>query len=146
MGKGGSQTIGEFELTMTHAFHSNSIDDNGVRHYGGEPAGYIIRMPGGFKVYHAGDTALFGDMRLIGELYKPDLAMLPIGDLFTMDPRQAALACAFLGVKQVMPLHYGTFPALTGTPAAFRDALRNLPGVEPELIELQPGQTLERRG
>jgi L-ascorbate metabolism protein UlaG (beta-lactamase superfamily) len=83
-------------------------------------------------------------MRLIGELYKPDLAMLPIGDLFTMDPRQAALACEFLGVKRVMPLHYGTFPALTGTPAALREALRNVPGVEPEVIELQPGQTLER--
>src|SRR5205807_4764785 len=68
MGKGGSQRIGDFEITMTHAFHSNSIDEDGVRHYGGEAAGYIIRMPGGFTVYHAGDTALFGDMKLIGEL------------------------------------------------------------------------------
>ena len=69
---------------------AKSIDENGVRHYGGEPAGYVIRMPGGFAVYHAGDTALFGDMKLIGELYKPDAAMLPIGDLFTMGPREAA--------------------------------------------------------
>src|SRR5436853_7442632 len=68
MGKGGSQKIGDFEITMTHAFHSNSIEDNGVRHYGGEPAGYIINMLGGFKVYHAGDTALLGDMKLIGVL------------------------------------------------------------------------------
>ncbi len=77
MGKGGSQKVGEFEVTMTHAFHSNSISDEGVRIYGGEPAGYVIRMPGGFSVYHAGDTALFGDMKLIGELYKPDVALLP---------------------------------------------------------------------
>src|SRR5947208_16269060 len=78
MGKGGSQKIGDFEITMTHALHSNSIDDKGVSQYGGEPAGYIIRLPDAFTVYHAGDTALFGDMKLIGELYKPDLAMLPI--------------------------------------------------------------------
>src|SRR5581483_11301581 len=74
MGKGGTQKIGPFEVTLTHAFHSNSIDDNGVRIYGGEPAGLILRLPGGFTLYHAGDTALFGDMKLIGELYKPDLA------------------------------------------------------------------------
>src|SRR2546429_6561979 len=98
MGKGGSQTIGEFELTMTHAFHSNSIDDNGVRYYGGEPAGDIIRMPGGFKVYHAGDTAPFGDMKLIGELYQPDLAMLPIRNRLTLRPREAAHAIRLPGV------------------------------------------------
>lgn len=92
MGKGGSQSIGDFELTMTHAFHSNSIDENGIRQYAGEPAGYVIRMPGGFTLYHAGDTALFGDMKLIGELYKPEVAMLPIGDRFTMGPREAAYA------------------------------------------------------
>src|SRR5713226_8875446 len=72
MGKGGSQKVGEFEVTMTNAFHSNSIDENGVRHYGGEPAGYNVRMPGGFSLYHAGDTGVFGDMKLIGELYNPD--------------------------------------------------------------------------
>src|SRR5215813_12191622 len=71
MGKGGSQKAGEFEVTMTHAFHSNSIDDHGKVHYAGEPAGLIIRLPGGLVVYHAGDTAVFGDMKLIGELYKP---------------------------------------------------------------------------
>jgi len=75
-GKGGTQKLGDFEVTMTHAFHSNSIDDNGERIYGGEPAGLVIRMPGGFTVYHAGDTALFSDMKLIGELYKPDVALL----------------------------------------------------------------------
>ena len=115
MGKGGSQKIGDFEITMTHAFHSNSIEENGVRHYGGEPAGYVIRLPGGFTVYHAGDTALFGDMKLIGELYKPDVAMLPIGDRYTMGPREAAYAIRLLGVKHVIPMHYATFSFLTGT-------------------------------
>src|SRR5580693_10471325 len=115
MGKGGSQKAGEFLVTMTHAFHSNSIDENGVRHYGGEAAGYVIQMPGGFTVYHAGDTALFGDMKLIAELYKPELAMLPIGDRFTMGPREAAYAIRLLGVKHVIPMHYATFPFLTGT-------------------------------
>jgi L-ascorbate metabolism protein UlaG (beta-lactamase superfamily) len=120
MGKGGSQTVGEFQVTMTHAFHSNSIDDGGKIIYGGEPAGLVIRMLGGFSIYHAGDTALFSDMKLIGELYKPDLAMLPIGDHFTMGPREAAHAIRFLGVKDVIPMHYATFPVLTGTPDALR--------------------------
>src|SRR5438552_16674355 len=129
MGKGGSQTIGEFELTMTHAFHSNSIDDNGVRHYGGEPAGYIIRMPGEFKVYHAGDTALFGDMKLIGELYKPDVAMLPIGDRYTMGPKEAAYAIRLLGVKHAIPMHYATFSFWTGTVEALHGEANDVKGL-----------------
>jgi L-ascorbate metabolism protein UlaG (beta-lactamase superfamily) len=140
MGKGGSQKIGEFALTMTHAMHSNSIDDHGVRHYGGEPAGYIIRLPGGVTLYHAGDTALFGDMKLIGELYKPDLAMLPIGDRFTMGPREAAYATQFLGVKHVIPMHYATFPFLTGTAEAFRQEARDVARVE--IHALKPGESL----
>ncbi len=140
MGKGGSQKLGEFELTMTHAFHSNSIDDKGVRVYGGEPAGYIIRMPGGFSLYHAGDTAVFGDMKLIGELYKPDLAMLPIGDRFTMGPREAAYAIRLLGVKHVIPMHYATFPFLTGTADELRKEARDIAGIE--IHALKPGDTL----
>lgn len=140
MGKGGSQKIGEFELTMTHAMHSNSINDDGVRRYGGEPAGYIIRLPGGVTLYHAGDTALFGDMELIGELYKPDLAMLPIGDRFTMGPREAAYATQFLDVKHVIPMHYGTFPFLTGTVEAFRQEARDVARVE--IHALKPGESL----
>jgi L-ascorbate metabolism protein UlaG (beta-lactamase superfamily) len=139
MGKGGSQKVGEFEVIMTHAFHSNSIDDNGV-HYGGEPAGYIIRMPGGFTTYHAGDTALFGDMKLIGELYKPDLAMLPIGDRFTMGPREAAYAIRLLDVKHVVPMHYATFPFLTGTVEGLRKEARDIPGLE--IHALKPGEHL----
>src|ERR1700739_1760406 len=129
MGKGGTQRVGEFEVTMTHAFHSNSIDDNGERIYAGEPAGLVIRMPGGFTVYHAGDTALFGDMKLIGELYKPDVAMLPIGDHFTMGPREAAHAIRFLGVKHVVTTHYATFPFLTGTAEQLRKETRKIKGL-----------------
>ena len=140
MGKGGTQRVGDFELTMTHAFHSNSIDENGVRHYGGEPAGYIIRMPGGFTIYHAGDTALFGDMKLIGELYKPDLAMLPIGDRFTMGPREAAHAIWLLGVKHVVPMHYATFSFLTGTAEQLRKETKKIKGLE--IHALKAGESL----
>ncbi|HXJ05817.1 MAG TPA: metal-dependent hydrolase [Candidatus Acidoferrum sp.] len=140
MGKGGSQKVGEFEVTMTHAFHSNSIDDEGVVRYGGEPAGYVIRMPGGFTIYHAGDTALFGDMKLIGELYKPDLALLPIGDRFTMGPREAAYAIRLLGVKHVLPMHYATFPFLTGTVEGLRHETRDIGGLQ--IHALKPGESL----
>ena len=95
-------------------------------------------MENGQALYFAGDTALFGDMRLIGEMYKPDVAFLPIGDHFTMDPNAAARACALLGVRQVVPMHYGTFPVLTGTP----DSLKKL--VEPagvDVLVLKPGET-----
>lgn len=140
MGKGGSQKVGEFEVTMTHAFHSNSIEDDGVRLYGGEPAGLVIRLPGGFTIYHAGDTALFGDMKLIAELYKPDVAMLPIGDLFTMGPREAAYATRLLGVKHVIPMHYATFPVLTGTVEGFRHETREIGGLE--VHALKAGENL----
>jgi L-ascorbate metabolism protein UlaG (beta-lactamase superfamily) len=140
MGKGASQRIGEFEITMTNAFHSDSIDENGVRHYGGEPAGYVVRMPGGFTVYHAGDTALFGDMKLIGELYKPDLALLPIGDRFTMGPREAAYAIRLLGVKHVVPMHYATFSFLTGTVEALRKETKKIKGLK--IHALKPGEKL----
>lgn len=140
MGKGGTQKIGDFEITMTQAIHSNSIDDNGVRIYGGEPAGYIVRMPGGFKLYHAGDTTLFGDMKLIGELYKPDLAMLPVGDRYTMGPREAAYAIRLLGVKHVIPMHYATFPLLTGTVEQLRKETKKIKGLN--IHALKPGETL----
>ncbi|MGC2529206.1 MAG: metal-dependent hydrolase [Candidatus Acidiferrum sp.] len=140
MGKGGSQKVCEFEVTMTHAFHSNSIEDNGMVLYAGEPAGLVIRLPGGFTIYHAGDTALFGDMRLIGELYKPDVALLPIGDLFTMGPREAAYATRLLGVKHMIPMHYATFPMLTGTVDAFRQETKDIAGLE--IHAIQPGESL----
>jgi L-ascorbate metabolism protein UlaG (beta-lactamase superfamily) len=140
MNKGGTQKAGEFEVTMTHAFHSNSIEDKGQRLYGGEAGGYIVRMPGGFTVYHAGDTAVFLDMKIIGALYKPDLACLPIGDVYTMGPREAAYAIQLLGVKHVIPMHYATFPALTGTPEALRQETRDIPGLE--IHDLKPGEKL----
>jgi L-ascorbate metabolism protein UlaG (beta-lactamase superfamily) len=138
MSKGGTQTVGEFSVTMTHAFHSSSVEDGDNMLYAGEAAGLVIRMPGGFTIYHAGDTAVFGDMKLIGDLYKPDLAMLPIGDNFTMGPREAALAVKLLGVKEVIPMHYATFPQLTGTPEEFRN---ECPGNVAVHI-LKPGESL----
>src|SRR3984957_15130668 len=140
MSKGGSQKVGEFEVTMTHAFHSNSWDDNDVRHYAGEPAGLVIRLPGGLTVYHAGDTARFGYTKLTGELYKPDVAMLPIVALFTMGPREAAYATRLLGVKHVIPMHYGTFPPLVGTPEQFKAETKNIAGLKVHVM--QPGDVL----
>jgi L-ascorbate metabolism protein UlaG (beta-lactamase superfamily) len=140
MSKGGSQQIGDFGVTMTHAMHSNSIDDSGERIYGGEPAGLVVRLPGDFTLYHAGDTALFGDMKLIAELYQPQLAMLPIGDLYTMGPREAAYAIRLLGVKHVIPMHYATFPALTGTPEQLREEIKELAGLS--IHALRPGESL----
>jgi L-ascorbate metabolism protein UlaG (beta-lactamase superfamily) len=140
MGKGGSQKVGEFEATMTNAFHSNSIDEHGVRYYGGEPAGYVVRMPGDFRLYHAGDTSVFGDMKLIGELYKPDLALLPIGDRFTMGPREAAYAIRLLGVKHVVPMHYATFPFLTGTVEELQKETKKIKGLT--IHALKPGESL----
>jgi L-ascorbate metabolism protein UlaG (beta-lactamase superfamily) len=140
MGKGGSQKVAGLEVTMTHAYHSNSIFESGRLIYAGEPAGLVIRMPGGFTLYHAGDTALFGDMKLIGELYKPDVALLPIGDRYTMGPLEAAYAIRFLGAKHVVPMHYRTFPFLTGTPDALRKETKDIAGLQ--IHELKPGESL----
>ena len=138
--KGGSQKVGDFEIVMTNAFHSNSIEDESQRIYGGEPGGYIVKLPGGPTIYHAGDTCVFGDMKLIGELYKPDLACLPIGDIFTMGPREAAHAIRLLGVKHVIPMHYATFPMLTGTPEALRAEAKSIRGLQ--VHALKPGESL----
>jgi L-ascorbate metabolism protein UlaG (beta-lactamase superfamily) len=140
MSKGGSQQVGDFRVTMTHAMHSNSIDDNGQRLYGGEPAGFVVELPGGVRLYHAGDTAVFGDLQLIGQLYRPQLAMLPIGDLFTMGPREAAQAIRLLDVKHVIPMHYATFPMLTGTPEKLREETHDVPGLS--IHALEPGESL----
>jgi L-ascorbate metabolism protein UlaG (beta-lactamase superfamily) len=137
--KGGTQKVGDFEATLTHAFHSNSIDDGAVV-YGGEAGGFVIKLPGGLGIYHAGDTNVFGDMKLIREIYKPDLACLPIGDIFTMGPREAAVATRFLGVKYVVPMHYQTFPILTGTPEALREAAKDIEGLE--VLAMKPGETI----
>lgn len=140
MNKGGSQEIAGVRVTMTDARHSSGFVDNGQMVYLGEPAGYVVKADSGLTLYYAGDTCLFGDMRLIGEMYKPDIAFLPIGDRFTMDPAAAARACEFLGVKQVVPMHWGTFPLLTGTPAELRKLVESK-GVQ--VLELKPGETAQ---
>ena len=140
MNKGGSQEIAGVRVTMTDARHSGGFVDNGQMVYLGEPAGYVVKADSGLTLYYAGDTCLFGDMRLIGEMYKPDIAFLPIGDRFTMDPAAAARACEFLGVKQVVPMHWGTFPLLTGTPAELRKLVESK-GVQ--VLELKPGETAQ---
>ena len=140
MNKGGSQEIAGLRVTMTDARHSSGYVDNGQMVYMGEPAGYVVRLEDERRIYFAGDTCLFGDMRLIGELYRPEIAFLPIGDRFTMDPAAAAKACEFLGVRQVVPMHWGTFPLLTGTPSMLKEALGSR-GVD--VLELKPGETAE---
>jgi L-ascorbate metabolism protein UlaG (beta-lactamase superfamily) len=140
MNKGGTQRVGEISVTMVNAVHSCGIEDDGQIIYGGEACGYIIHLPGGLKVYHAGDTCVFGDMRIIAELYAPDVAMLPIGDHFTMGPREAAHAVRLMGVKHVIPMHFGTFPPLVGTPAELRGLVQDLSGVE--IHALKPGESI----
>jgi len=140
MNKGGTAYYEGIAITMVNAFHSGGLDEGTQVHYTGEPAGFVIRLEDGFTLYHAGDTCLFGDMRLIGELYRPDLAMLPIGDLFTMGPREAAHAIRLLGVKRVIPMHWGTFPLLTGTPEQLREQTRDIEGLE--IIAMRPGETI----
>jgi L-ascorbate metabolism protein UlaG (beta-lactamase superfamily) len=139
MNKGGSQQVGEVGVTMVHADHSCGILDDGRIIYGGEAVGYVVEI-GGRRFYHAGDTNVFGDMKIIRELYSPELAMLPIGDLFTMSPKEAAYACRLLCPKRVIGMHYGTFPPLTGRPSQLRELLA---GTGIEVVEMQPGQTIE---
>ncbi len=129
MNKGGTQDVGPLKATMTHAVHSCGIQDGDQILYGGEAAGYVLQFPDGRAIYFAGDTAVFSDMQLIEKLYQPDLAFLPIGDFYTMGPREAALACRLLNVKKVVPMHFGTFPALIGTPA---ELTRELEGFSAE--------------
>lgn len=124
MNKGGTVDLGFVKLTMTHALHSCAIKDGDELVYGGEAAGYVLTLKDGRRAYFAGDTALFSDMALIRELYEPELAFLPIGDHFTMDPHQAAHAARMLGVKKVIPMHYGTFPVLTGRPEQLAEKIR----------------------
>jgi len=140
MNKGGTQKVGEIEVTMTHAVHSCGILDGDKVIYGGEACGYIVRLPGGLTLYHSGDTAVFGDMKLIGELYEPQLVLLPIGDFYTMGPREAAVAIRLLGSRHVVPMHFGTFPMLTGRPERLREITEDINGLE--IHALKPGDSL----
>jgi L-ascorbate metabolism protein UlaG (beta-lactamase superfamily) len=131
--KGGTVEQAGMRISMTDARHSSGAPDLA---YAGEAAGLVFDVDGA-KVYFSGDTSVFGDMQLIGRIYEPDLAVLPIGGHYTMDPREAAVALELLGVKRCLPCHYGTFPVLTGTP----DELRKLaPGVE--VLSPEPGETV----
>jgi L-ascorbate metabolism protein UlaG (beta-lactamase superfamily) len=134
-------------VTATHAEHSselawrNPATGKDETHVGGEPQGYIIEMENGFRIYHMGDTGLFGDMKLIAEYYHPDLIMIPIGGHFVMDPRDAAYATRnFLKPKFAIPIHYGTTPQLKGTPAEYIKALGDAPT---RVLTMQPGESHE---
>lgn len=139
MNKGGSQSVASVTVTMTHAEHSSAIDDSGQLIYAGEAAGYVVRLPDRRSFYHAGDTCVFSDMQLIRQLYQPELVMLPIGNLFTMDPKAAALACRFLQPTKLIPMHYGTFPPLVGTPEQLKQLLKDQP--QTEVVVLTPGES-----
>ena len=140
MNIGGAIERRGLRITMTEARHSSSVVEDGQAVYLGEPAGFVVRLEDGVALYYAGDTALFGDMRLIGEMHRPAIAFLPIGDRFTMGPADAATAARWLGVRQVVPMHWGTFPVLTGTPDALEAALAPS-GVD--VLKLAPGETAE---
>jgi L-ascorbate metabolism protein UlaG (beta-lactamase superfamily) len=139
MNKGGSQTVEGIRVTMVHADHSCGIADGDKIVYGGEACGYVIELDGGLKIYHAGDTNVFGDMHIIKELYAPEIAMIPIGDLYTMSPREAGYACKLLKPRYVIPMHFDTFPALTGRPPQLEKLLE---GTGIEVVPMQHGQTL----
>jgi L-ascorbate metabolism protein UlaG (beta-lactamase superfamily) len=140
MNIGGTVDVAGLSITMVPAIHTSSVVENETNVYLGNPAGFVVRMENGQSFYFAGDTALFGDMRLIAEMHAPQIAFLPIGDHFTMGPDAAAVAARMLGVRQVVPMHYGTFPVLTGTP----ERLQHL--VDPhgiDVLVLKPGETAQ---
>jgi L-ascorbate metabolism protein UlaG (beta-lactamase superfamily) len=138
MNKGGTQDVDGVRFTMTHALHSGGfVQDGGTITYLGDPAGYVVEAENGTKLYFAGDTAVFSDMQLIARLYSPDVAVLPVGDHFTMGPKEAAVAIELLGVQRVVPCHYGTFGLLAGRP----DHLRQH-GVDIEIVAPEPGETV----
>ena len=132
--KGGTVDVDGVKFTLTSAFHSSSTPDGG---YAGEAAGFVIELEEGSKLYFAGDTCVFGDMQLIGRIYQPDIAILPIGDHYTMGPREAAVALELVGVQRCVPSHWGTFGLLTGTP---QELQRLAPNVTVE--QLEPGDSV----
>ncbi len=133
--KGGTVDVAGTKFTLTNAFHSDSAPDGS---YGGEACGIVLTTSDAKTLYFAGDTCVFGDMQLIGRIYEPDVAILPIGDHYTMGPREAAVAVELLGVKRVVPCHWGTFPLLTGTP----EALEALAPGGVTIEKLQPGDSV----
>ncbi len=137
MNIGGTYRTNGIAFTMVMALHSSSFPDGS---YGGEPCGFVITLEDGETVYHAGDTGLFYDMKLIGDLYQPEIALLPIGDHYVMGPREAAKACQLLRPAKVIPMHYQTFPVLSGTVEEFKAFLQK-EDYQPEVIVLRPGES-----
>ena len=138
MGIGGTIAIAGLTVSMVPAVHTSSVVEGDTTVYLGAAVGFVVRLENGQRIYFAGDTALFGDMQLIREVHAPDIAFLPIGDHFTMGPETAAMACRLLGVRQVVPMHYGTFPVLTGTPEPLKKLVEPL-GID--VLVLKPGET-----
>ena len=138
MNLGGTVQLGDVAATMVEAKHSSTAQDEQGTHSVGVAAGYVLTIADGPVLYHAGDTAVFGDMKLIAELYRPEVAMLPIGGHYTMGPREAAMAVRLLQPKMVLPLHFGTFPPLTGTP----EQLAALTGASVEVVRCAPGDSI----
>jgi L-ascorbate metabolism protein UlaG (beta-lactamase superfamily) len=136
MNTGGTVQLDDVGATMVDARHSSGVQDEKGTHYVGIAAGYVLSIVGGPVLYHAGDTNVFGDMKLIGDLYRPRVAMLPIGGHFTMGPKEAALAVNLLQPQVVLPIHWGTFPMLTGTP----DELAGLVPANVEVVRWSPGE------
>jgi len=135
MNIGGTAMFDGISITMTQAFHSSQT---------ASPAGYIIRLENGFTIYHAGDTGIFSSMKMLGEIFHIDLAMLPIGGVFTMDPAQATLAAKLLGVSKVIPMHFKTFPVLEQDASSFEEIMKKeAPGIE--IVVLEPGQSYTLR-
>ncbi len=141
MNKGGTYVFKGIRITMVNASHTSSLTEENQVIYIGEAAGYVIRFENGFAVYHAGDTSVSSDMKIIADLYKPNLAMLPIGSLYTMDPVEAAYATKLIHPQYVVPLHYGTWPLLPGTPEEFSRLLKDQ--VDVRLLIMKPGDTIE---
>jgi len=141
MNKGGTYTTHGIAITMVHALHSSSTGGEQEIIYTGDPAGFIIRFENGFTLYHAGDTEVFGDMKILGEIYKPELSLLPIGSHYIMDPREATYAAKLLKSRYVIPMHYGTFPVLTGTPEEFLKLMKRIP--KTKVLVLKPGETIQ---
>ena len=139
MNRGGTQEAEGIKVTMTPALHSSGFMDGDRLVYAGECSGYVIELENGYRVYHSGDTALFSDLALIGEIWRPDLALLPIGGHYTIGPEEAARAAKLLGVERVLPIHYGTWPLISGTPERLREAGK-ADGLE--VLALRPGETL----
>ena len=139
--KGGTATAHGVSVTLTQAIHSSSLPGpDGRARSIGEPCGLIIEIPDGPVIYDTGDTCVFGDMALLAAIYRPSILMLPIGDFYTMGPREAAKACELLSVPRVIPMHWGTFPALVGTPKALKEEIAKRGG-KTEVIDLAPGQS-----